>query len=190
MSLLEKIDTTLRNNPYIIVVDSLRSIDVDGHHRGGREVFEYAVAPRIGMYNRDSLQDLMLKLIPGERPFFVQDFKENGDIFDCGYLMFGESAGNERISIAFPSSESVKMKTNVHLYDGSTNIEESNGTTTITGNHEIGRTIELHLYPNEDIARDVLKEGVYGYRISKKRFIPYLPSPEPQKKKFLEKILG
>ena len=53
--------------------------------------------------------------------------------------------------------------------------ENDDGTQTISIEESSLRRITIHVYPNVQIAREILKGGTFGYRIDKSMLDEYIP---------------
>lgn len=150
----------LEENPQVIIVDLKLESSFPRRIGYVTQTANFSIAPSMGLYTANELQEFMQGLIPGLKPYAQGDFFQADEIKELhfGYVGFEEKIGEERI-------ESTHVMTDPEFTQ---TFDYGKGLENVYGLDEEGilvrrkvidhlRRTWVNLYPNEQFAKDLLE---------------------------------
>jgi hypothetical protein len=182
MSKYETVRKALEGNPEVAIVDLQTKNFFPGRNGYFTQTADFWVAPTVGLYNADDLQEFMHGLVPGLKPTMKDAFHQFKNELSFGKLYFDEKIGEERAVTQVTHTMTDQEFTNTFDVSG-------DGLENVYGLNEKGvlvvdsdRTVEhrrrtwVRPFPTATFARDVLEGKVDGeYRTSVSNIKRYEP---------------
>lgn len=161
MSKLTLVRMALQNNPKIMIVGAPERNHLPDRSECWSHTMDLYVAPRVGVYEAEELQAMMMSLVPGLEPTRKDDFRDCDHDIEFGKLYFDEVIGTEYVRREIVLSDEELFSTS-GFTDGKLIIENV---------LQVQRRTWVSLFPDVEIATAAL-EGVHEFRIPK-RYIAY-----------------
>jgi hypothetical protein len=167
MTKLEIVRHALETNPKVVILSMHEENYLPNRHGYWSHTLDYWAAPKKGIYTAKKLQDFMTGLIPGLQPTCADEFRQSSQSLEFGKLYFDEQIGSEQITRICTLTDPLMFH--------SQGFEE--GKRTIIENQEYMRRTWVRLFPDQEIAKDILEGKLDGeYHISMAHLKEYQPS--------------
>ncbi len=154
MTSLSVVRSALEGNADIVIID-IAERNYLPETASWCHTVDFFIAPKVGVYDAERLQDLMLSLVPGLTPTTKDDFCNFKDTLHFGKLYFDEVIGQEYREMTISDED----------------LKNTNG---LVGGHlifdkkDLKRRVWVRLYPDVEIATRAAKgSGDVEYSIPK-----------------------
>jgi len=158
MTQTERIKALLKSWNDVVFIPNTSTNNSEKLYNGGNISIEFFVAPKNGLYTEKELQNFLYDLAHRISCQDIRSFHDKGLYLEIGSLYFSERIG----------MENVRRKTSV--FDRKLTLGEGfvRGKKVTLEQRTLKRTIQIWLYPDEAIMREVTRNGeTYIPRISK-----------------------